>query len=199
MPINIELLRSQLKAQRNTISAKNIEIASTKATTLLTEMPLYQQANSIAVYLAFGGEINTNGLINSALLNSKNIYLPVIGDKQSLYFAPYTKQCTLKLNQFGINEPICSANEYRPISAFEIVLMPLLGFDKQGNRIGMGAGYYDRALADTTFGKPVKIGFAYDWQCIDSLEPRPWDIPMDYIVTDQAIYSTTATCTPTEE
>lgn len=88
-------------------------------------------------------------------------------------------------NRYGILEP--STKYIKPTAQLDIILMPLVGFDRLGNRLGMGGGYYDRALAfkrrQAWRKKPLLIGLAFDGQEIQQLAAQPWDIPMDAVAT----------------
>ena len=74
----------------------------------------------------------------------------------------------------------------------DLILMPLVSFDDNGNRLGMGGGFYDRSLEflrhRTRWHKPQVFGIAYDFQRINGLTPDPWDIPLQGVITDRAVY-----------
>ncbi len=99
----------------------------------------------------------------------------------------YTAGASLCVNQYGILEPKRSGAPL-PINTLDVILLPLLGFDRKGNRLGMGGGYYDRALKQLGHQlsqRPLLIGVAHSFQELDSINPDPWDIPMNAILTDQ--------------
>lgn len=190
MADEINKIRVSLKARRNMLSQTEVKRASDAACKQLIQLEAFKQAHTFAAYLALGQEIDPMGVIQTGLQKSKQVYAPVVTQTQ-LRFAPYTEGCAIKTNNFGIKEPDCSPQNYKAISLLDLVVIPLVAFDQQGNRIGMGAGYYDRALANCQKHSPIKIGFAYDWQCTSGIQPQAWDIPMDYIVTDKSVYSIT--------
>ena len=93
-------------------------------------------------------------------------------------------------NSYGIPEPLSKGN--RPACNLDIVLMPLVAFDKQGNRLGMGGGYYDKTFAfkrQTLWRKkPILVGLSHHFQQVDELNNDNWDIPLTAIVTNQKIW-----------
>ena len=151
----------------------------------------YQQAEHIAAYFAVKGEISLEPLIDQALSNGKKIYLPNL-DQKSLRFSPYFHQQKMRINRYKLPEPDVSDDEMLAPEALDLVLAPLVVFDAKGNRIGMGGGFYDRSFAfrkDSERRRPLLIGVAHELQKIESLEPESWDVQLDMVVTDQAIYA----------
>jgi 5-formyltetrahydrofolate cyclo-ligase len=110
-----------------------------------------------------------------------------------LWFAPWTPESRFRLNRFGIPEPMVSARQLVRAQDLDLLLLPLVGFDARGHRLGMGGGFYDRSLAflrhRRQWHKPVVVGLAHDFQCCPSLPADAWDIPMSGIVTDRQWYS----------
>ncbi len=97
----------------------------------------------------------------------------------------------MKANRYGIFEPELNCSHICPVAELDFILTPLVAFDSQGNRLGMGGGYYDRTLAqipDNAVKKPVLIGIAHQCQEVDALPIASWDVPLDYIVTPERIY-----------
>ena len=136
-----------------------------------------------------GSELDTLPIIHTLWQSGKHCYLPVADPvrKGLMYFALYQPKDPLIKNQFGILEPAPNARRI-PNWALQLVIMPLVAFDTQGNRIGSGCGYYDRVFAHKTNWPhtPILCGVAYDCQQVDPFSPEPWDVPMDYIITETA-------------
>ena len=157
-------------------------------------LPSYRNSQHIACYLANDGEISTTGIIEHAWQMHKTVYLPVLSPlKNSLYFAPYNKNSQLKKNRFGINEPDCQPSQWRKAWQLNLLLLPLVAFDRNGNRMGMGGGFYDRTLAYhhrmRHWKKPRLIGLAHEIQHCEILDQQSWDIPLDAIATETTIYN----------
>jgi len=155
----------------------------------------YRNARHIALYLANDGEIDPAALIDHARFLGKRIYLPILSPlKNSLYFAPFESDKKLKLNRFNIPEPECRPSNWKTAGQLDLLLLPLVAFDEQGNRMGMGGGFYDRTLAYRQhrqhWKKPVLVGLAHEIQKVDRLVSQNWDIPLDFIITEKQTYKT---------
>ena len=143
----------------------------------------------IASYMAHNGEPDLGLLIKTCSDRHLAHHLPTLTRKQTLLFAKYSWGDQVKYNQFNIEE----ANTKTTISSkfLSIILMPLVGYDKLGNRLGAGGGYYDRTLSYTASPgctkRPLLIGIAYSNQEVDSITTQPWDIPLDAIINEQRI------------
>ncbi|MEQ3639487.1 MAG: 5-formyltetrahydrofolate cyclo-ligase [Alteromonas sp.] len=122
---------------------------------------------------------------------STTFSLPVLHPfcKGHLLFLKYGPHTTLVKNKYNIDEPELACPNVIPTSTIDAILMPLVGFDNKGNRLGMGGGYYDRTLAFTRFTQqsPILIGIAHDEQEVDTLPYASWDIPLDVIVTPKRV------------
>jgi 5-formyltetrahydrofolate cyclo-ligase len=177
-------LRADLAKQQQHVAAN----ALFEKIILLDE---YKQASRIAVYFAVNGEISLAPVIDHALSLGKKVYLPNL-DQQSLRFSPYFEGQKMRINYFKLPEPDVGDDEMLQPEELDLVLAPLVVFDQHGNRIGMGGGFYDRSFA---FRKkpevtvPQLIGVAHECQKVDDLEAEEWDVKLDMVVSDQAIYS----------
>jgi 5-formyltetrahydrofolate cyclo-ligase len=141
--------------------------------------------------MAADGEIDPALLLVAAQRRNKDCYLPVISPVgvPRLRFKRWRKGEALKTNFYGIAEP--RSGPYCPPRTLSLVLMPLVGFDADGNRLGMGKGYYDRTFAfrrRTVQRHPVLLGLAHECQRVEKLEVEAWDLPLDGVVTDGAWY-----------
>ena len=122
-------------------------------------------------------------------------HLPIIGlpNVNHLWFAPYRKHDALVINRFGIGEPDMPLHETTRTFGLDLILMPLVAFDINGNRLGMGKGYYDRTLQflhlRRHWRKPRLVGIAYELQKFEQLPQQPWDIPLNAIVTEKSVYN----------
>ncbi len=160
---------------------------------VLGRNPLFLHSQHIAIYLPNDGEMDLTPLLQRALSMGKKCYLPVLSPlfHNRLWFAPYHPGSHLSLNRFGIPEPDCNHAHMRPVWSLDLVLMPLVAFDLQGNRLGMGGGFYDRTLAylnkRSHWRKPRLLGTAYSFQQVSQLPCESWDVPLHGVVTEHEL------------
>ncbi len=191
-------MRISLRKQRRNLSPLKQKLNANKLTAKLIHLKLFKYADKISVYLSNDGEIDIYKLIKALWKTNKNCYLPVLNKKLPghLVFLPFSKNQKLITNHFKIPEPVYSYRNCQLAKHLDIILMPLVGFDKQGNRIGMGGGYFDRSLGfmqqaikkQTANKKPTLIGVAHSVQEVEQIPVEPWDIKLDMIVTDKNYY-----------
>ncbi len=190
---SVAKIRQLKRAQRKALSAADQQRHSQALCDNIIRQKNYRNSQHVACYLANDGEIDPYLLIEHALFANKNIYLPVLSPlKNSLYFAPYDENSEFSLNRFGIAEPVCHPTEWIKASQLDLLLLPLVAFDLQGNRIGMGGGFYDRTLAYLQhrchWRKPSLVGLAHEIQKAEQLNRQNWDIPLNYITTEKRLY-----------
>ncbi|MDH5570452.1 MAG: 5-formyltetrahydrofolate cyclo-ligase [Gammaproteobacteria bacterium] len=187
-------LRQQIRNQRRSLSVDQRRELSTQLVQHLAHSKVFQKSRHIAFYLPNDGEIDLQSLIKIAWRHKKYCYLPVLGLKhgRALWFLPYTPGTRLYKNRFGIKEPVHSRHQRLfKTQSLDLILMPLVAFDHEGNRMGMGGGYYDRTLAylqqRKIWHKPHRIGTAYEFQRVEKLTSRSWDIPIEGVVTEKML------------
>lgn len=146
----------------------------------------YRYAKRIALYHALNGEVDLGDIWRTAPLHGKYCYFPVIKKEGALLFLPATPASHFYHNEFGILEPEVEHHHSLSPEALDLILVPLVAFDEHGTRIGMGKGFYDQALAHHR--PKLLMGVAYDFQRFPFIEPQPWDVPLDAVVTERAIY-----------
>lgn len=176
-----------LSAEEHTRSAQRLAVN-------LVATRLYRCSRRVACYLANDGEIDTMEIISHIWSMNKICYLPVLSriSSEALWFARLKPDTPLKNNRYGILEPAVPARSLIRAQELDLILLPLVGFDGHGNRLGMGGGFYDHSLAflhyRSYWKKPHLIGLAHDLQHVDKLEPNPWDVSIDGVVTDRSVY-----------
>ena len=185
-------LRKRLRRERASLSPRERNVASRASARQLLRTPAFLRARRIAVYHANGNELDPTPLVVAARALGKQCYLPVLHPflHGKLVFAPWHAHTAMRPNRFGIPEP--AGRERRlPARRLDLVIVPLLGFDRQGVRLGMGGGYYDRTFAFrnrcTAWRKPLLVGFAYAFQRVEHLPNKPWDIRLDAVVTEDGL------------
>ncbi|KTD40049.1 5-formyltetrahydrofolate cyclo-ligase [Legionella parisiensis] len=180
-------LRDTMKQIRSKISVSYRATASNQVCTRIRFLEQYRRANQIALYFAVNGEIDLDELWKHALLQGKLCYFPVLNEDLTLSFLPATSDTPFQKNRYGISEPDVSPDLAIPVEKLDLVLVPLVAFDVRCNRLGMGAGYYDRTFKGKE-NSPL-FGVAYQFQRVDDyLEPEPWDIQLSAVITQRAIY-----------
>ena len=178
-------LRTQLRKARNVLSGTEQKTATTEIASQVQQE--LKSANNVALYLANDGEISPELIIKALWQANKHVLLPVMHSlrKGYLNFQRYEKNMQLPLNQYGICEPNLDSTQTVALDDIDVILMPLVGFDDKGNRLGMGGGYYDRTLnrLNVMTHPPRLIGLAHDCQQVENLPIEGWDIPLDMIIT----------------
>lgn len=186
-----EAIRQQMRQRRAKVSEADLGVAAQNLCARIVELPAYQQAQRIAAYFAVNGEISLHSVIDIALAQDKEIYLPNL-DQKALRFSPYFHEQKMRMNRYRLPEPDVSDDAMLAPDALDLVLLPLVAFDAQRNRVGMGGGYYDRSFAfrqNPDITSPVLIGVAHELQKVECLVPESWDVRLDLIVTDQRVYA----------
>jgi len=178
-------LRSSLQQHRQTLSPSTQRAAAKALTNAVVDLPNWASAQRIALYLSANGEIDTKPLAKIARGVGKQLFLPVINDDNSLSFARWHADDMLSNNRFNIPEPPTSAPRCA-VTELHIIFLPLVGWDLHGGRLGMGGGCYDRTLAGNS--GPLLVGLAHDSQRVKEVPQDSWDIRLDYIATDAALY-----------
>ena len=187
-------LRREIRHRRRQLPPQTQQQHSRQLLRLACRFRPFLHSRRIAFYLASRGEIDPLPLMERALKAGKQIFLPVLRNRpsNSLWFAAYQTGDRLVDNRFGIPEPIAHSRRIVMPWSLDMVCVPLVAFDSSGNRLGMGGGYYDRTFAfkrrRSHWQGPRLIGLAHEFQLVPHLLPQRWDIPLDAVITEQAIY-----------
>jgi len=173
-------IRQHIRKIRRNLTALQQAQAAQSVTAQALQLIDRHHAQNIALYLSFDGEISTRLLIESLLQQGKHVYLPVLHPFCSghLLFLHYLPTTPMVKNRFGVLEPQLDVRNILPIDKFDIVFTPLVAFDKQGNRLGMGGGFYDRTLQHWQQRSFIPVGLAYHCQEVDELPIESWDMPL---------------------
>ena len=193
MNASVSTIRQQLRARRRALSAVEQDIAAAFAVTHILRDPMFLRSTHIALYLPNDGELDLTDLLEPAWRMRKCCYLPVLAAPgKRLSFAPLTADSRLRPNRFGIPEPVVGHRDLRQPLQLDLVLAPLVAFDLDGNRLGMGGGYYDRSFGFLRrrkhWRRPRLIGVAHDFQRVDKLPAQSWDVPLQGIFTNAGFY-----------
>ncbi|MDO8954204.1 MAG: 5-formyltetrahydrofolate cyclo-ligase [Gammaproteobacteria bacterium] len=183
-------IRKHIKLQRQKLNPEQCQQAARGLLYQFTQLNL-PEFQHIAAYLSHNNEMDLKPLIEALWEQGKTCYLPLLHPfhTNELWFQPFHALTRLIPNRYGILEPEFEANTIAAAWELDIILMPLIAFDIKGNRLGMGAGCYDKSLAFAQSApSPLLIGCAYQFQCLTELAIETWDIPMNKVITEQQHY-----------
>lgn len=156
----------------------------------LETLPAFVEAERLAGYWACRGELPLNLALAAAALRGQAIHLPRIVGPRQLQFAPWKLGDEVEPNRYGIPEPVVSLGLLEP-RQMDMVLLPLLAFDRHGHRIGYGGGFYDASFAFLREAprpaRPLLVGVGYAFQACEAIEPAEWDVRLDYVATDNEL------------
>jgi 5-formyltetrahydrofolate cyclo-ligase len=184
--------RQQLRAKRRSLTPRQQRQSADRLASILCAQSFFLRAKRVGIYIANDGEIDPSLVVDICLESGKHCFLPVLYplNVNRLHFSRYEHHTKLQSNQYGIPEPSLRYRNIVPPWSLDIILLPLVGFDRSGNRIGMGGGYYDRTLAFVAAGNrpaPTLVGLAHSSQEVSSVSTQKWDIPVNQIITDREI------------
>ena len=183
-----QTLRNQLRQQIRKTRANLTALQQQQAEDSITQQALAlieaQNAQHIALYVSFDGEISTEKLIKTLWAQDKHVYLPVLHpfNPNHLLFLRYLPDTPMLKNKFGIWEPKLNVQNVLPLDELDILFTPLVAFDKQGNRLGMGGGFYDRTLQHWQKSPFIPVGLAHQCQQVEQLPTEAWDVPLHQIL-----------------
>ena len=188
------VLRRELRERRRALPAATRIAAAEALADRLLALSCVPASGHVAGYWAMDGEIGLHAF-QLRLSATQTYCLPLLHEDGSLRFAPWRAGDALVTNRYGIPEPdVASANALRA-EDMALIVLPLVGFDANGHRLGMGGGWYDRSLAFRagTPAPPLLVGIGFDLQEVAAIAPRSWDIRCDAIVTETRTLLTAST------
>lgn len=177
-------LRSLLKQKRAALSAASRQSAAAIITDRILPLPAVQQARSIFIFISYGNEVNTHGLLKHFLEQGKRLAVPKILPEKTMIAVPFSAWEELVPGELGILTPRSSQADN---GHFDVVITPGLGFTPAGYRIGYGRGYYDKWFASHSSG--CRIAVCFDAQIVEDLPVDATDVPVDMIVTEKRVIS----------
>jgi 5-formyltetrahydrofolate cyclo-ligase len=186
-------LRNTLRKTRQQLTQQQQDLHAHQACQILFHSGYLNAPLRLGIFLSQDGELGTQETIQALRKQSHiELFLPVLETLPDWHmgFAPFPEGCTLQNNRFNIPEPDVPHTQHRSGAEMDLVLMPLVGFDPHGHRMGMGGGYYDRTFAFKLHHpdrRPFLVGWAHSCQQVESLPHEPWDVPLDAIITEQTL------------
>lgn len=182
-----KILRQEILEKRNNIDLIKREEMDKKILNKFYETQYYKEAEKIFIYISYSSEINTKAIINKALKDNKKVYVPRTEFKtRHMDAVGITSLDDLSESTYGILEPSIEAPHIDP-NELDLIVVPGVAFDRNGGRMGYGAGFYDRYLKKINkenMNKIVKLALAYELQMLDKVPMNEQDIPVDYIITE---------------
>ncbi|GAB4238928.1 MAG: hypothetical protein OHK0028_16610 [Deltaproteobacteria bacterium] len=140
----------------------------------------------VALFSSLKGEVSTAGIREAYLLAGANLYYPRVTGKGSLGFYPHREGEAWETGPYGILEPPTPPGSIPRRNGFDLVVVPGVAFDRSGNRLGHGFGYYDRFLAGLP-GETLRVGLACAAQLVSEVPVEPWDVPVHAVVTEEGV------------
>ncbi len=175
-------LRAKVKDYRRSLKTDEKYAMDDSLSDIILKMDLYRNAKSILCYHSTDIEVSTEIIINTALAQGKDVYLPrCIKGTRKMDFIKINSMEDLESGTFGVMEPKLDLEEKYHNSPDSLCIIPALMYDVRGYRLGYGGGYYDRFLYKYT---GAKVGIIYKENVVDKLKYGRYDIPVDYIVTE---------------
>jgi 5-formyltetrahydrofolate cyclo-ligase len=184
-------LRQRLRIERRAIAPAEHARRSAMAAAAVKRMSSFKSGARVAIYLACHRETDTAALVLAARRRGVRLYVPVVSDLRHRRLRFHPLAGPLRSGAFGIAVP---RRRGRPVECrwFDMIVLPLVGVDAHGRRLGMGGGFYDRALrfrrARRCWNGPRLVGFAFDCQRVASVHADPWDVQLDFLATESGIH-----------
>jgi 5-formyltetrahydrofolate cyclo-ligase len=181
-------LRKELRAKRRGLPPAEHALRSNLAASAVTRLSAFKAGARVAVYLPFDRETNTAALLVAARRRRIRLFVPVVIDLRHLRFYPLSGKT--RRGVFGISVPHRKGQSTAP-RWFDLIVVPLVGVDGEGRRLGMGGGFYDRALAFRRARRqwrgPRLVGLSFDCQRAATVFADPWDVRLDSLATESGL------------
>ena len=178
-------LRGAILAKRESLSSTQVRVGGEKIQRFVLTLPVYREAEAVALYSPLGNEVETGEIRRAALETGKRLYYPRIEDGCARVVR-VRSETELVPGRYGILEPVGGQALARHGDTALVVFVPGVAFDRSGNRLGRGSGWYDRFMADLSVRVP-RIALAYEFQMLEGVPVEPGDRPVDIIVTEERI------------
>lgn len=182
-------LRRLLRERRKSIPVPHRHHSARQAALRLLKLRRLRSAKRIGVYLAIGSELDTAPLINALWNKGVRLYAPAIGQDRRMRFLPLPPRSRTRRDALRIPRPLSNRAQL-PAHRLDVVVVPLVGFDGGGRRLGAGGGFYDRALAGriNRSSNAWLVGYAFEEQRLSRVPAEPWDVRLNAIVTERTVY-----------
>lgn len=179
IPLDKKQARKAMITKRFSYDEETLLAYSAQINETLEQLESFQKARKIAVYVSYKHEVDTRKLIDKHF-SDKEIYVPRIDQDDRMRFYKIDSWDDLAPGFFGVDEPQTN----KELDEADVIIVPLLLFDHNHNRVGYGKGYYDYYMKNS---HALKIGVAYSFQEIEDTQPHALDVPLDFIITEKGI------------
>jgi len=190
----VRAARQRLRRLRLAVPGATRRAAERAILRRVRRLRVFRPGARVGIYLAIRGEISLATGLPPARNSGVLLYAPRITSRRrgTMVFVPFDPHALTARNVFGIAEPLAAAGRRQPVASLDTVIVPLVGFDRRGMRLGMGAGFYDRALRrrrdpSRHWQRPRLVGVAFACQELSAIDAAPWDVPLDWIVTEREL------------
>lgn len=185
-------LRQHLCKKRAGLTEEAQKVSADALSAIIQTTSIFMHSEHVAFYWPQRGEISPLPILKLAIQMEKKCYLPILdpNTQTRLLFAPYHPSNPLIPNRFGILEPELKKSNIIPPQNLNLVFLPLVAFGLNGQRLGMGGGYYDHTFdflnqhQSRHNQKTYLLGIGYDFQCVDNLPQDIWDVLLNGIATE---------------
>ena len=178
LPLSRQEIRQLIRQRRRALTSEQQRQYGQQAATRMLSFPPVVLAHTVAVFLSFDGELDTQPLIDQLWRAGKRVYLPVLHpfSTGNLLFLHYHPHSDLVTNRLKIQEPRLDVRDVLPLSQLDVLITPLVAFDEYGQRLGMGGGFYDRYLADREALRLRSIAVGFRCQQVESVPVEETDV-----------------------
>ena len=175
-------LRKKMRSLREAMSKSESDTASHKIVTRLINSSDYKEANTIMAYASMPEEIQLKELFDDVFKNDKALAIPLIIGRGTMKPVYLPSMESLEVGDFGILTVRQDCRKFVDFSDIDCIIVPGAAFDRQGNRLGLGGGYYDRFLQRVPLAK--RIALTFDYQLLDYIPFESHDVKVDVIITE---------------
>lgn len=181
------ILREQARSARREMSDESRARASEIIASKFASSRHFFASTLIGCYLPMHDEVDTKNIIQRAWRANKRIFVPIVRNKQEIFFRELTPNTTLRRNELMIWEP--TSGTYIDAKNLQVVVTPTVAFDNKNHRIGMGGGYYDRCFSYLQrrrfWRKPKLVGIAFKCQKVSEITPNTWDVALSTVLHEK--------------
>ena len=175
-----ERIRKEIEAQRRALDFQWLEAASARIVERFQTQEAFQSSETVALYMAFAGEVELGPLFSNCWKLSKRTCIPLFNTKTKVYeMAEVSAATEYRIGHYGIREPLSPT--LLPMDEIDLIAVPGVAFDRKGNRLGRGGGYYDRLLEGFS---GVAAAVAFDFQILPNIPCEAHDKPVHALATE---------------